>query len=193
MLKNKRGIVLILIGLFILSGCTKQEISLSKDEPEIIPSLAEEVLCEEKTGDFGFTERTYIVQDQIIAESFGYENDDYIIDIDGDGINELVCNCMWGGDGHEEAYVYKNEGDKTLVGFVNWLKFDIPGLYYWGVNAVQTHYDNESGKVLVKYYDAKEDVFRDVPVGFDQLEFIQWEEGDDLPFIDMDEAFEIYG
>ena len=155
--------------------------------------MAQDVTYEEKTDDYGFTERTYIAKDQVIAESFGYENDDYVIDIDGDGKEELICNCMWGGDSHEEAYVYKYEGDKTLVGFINWLKLDMPGLNYWGVNAVQTHYDSESGKILVKYYDAKGDAFRDIPVGFDQLEFTQWAEGDELPFIDMDEAFERFG
>ena len=194
MYKNKRGIVFILAGLLILlSGCANQEASFSKDESEKIPSFDQDVLYEEKTDGYGFTERTYVIGDQVVAESFGYENDDYAIDIDGDGINELVCNCMWGGDGHEETYVYKYEGDKTLVGFINWLKLDMPGLNYWGVNAVQTHYDSESGKILVKYYDAKEDAFRDIPVGFDQLEFTQWAEGDELPFIDMDEAFERFG
>ena len=52
MFKNKRGIVFILAGiLIILSGCSKQEASLSKEEINLI--LAQDVTYEEKTDYYG--------------------------------------------------------------------------------------------------------------------------------------------
>ena len=44
----------------------------------------------------------------LIAQSWNFEDkeDDYIVDIDGDGMNELVCNCTWG-DGGLIVIVFK--------------------------------------------------------------------------------------
>ncbi len=54
----------------------------------------------------------------LIAESWNFEDkeDDYAVDIDGDGVNELVCNCTYG-DGAQVVIVYKREGYYTLQGF----------------------------------------------------------------------------
>ena len=53
----------------------------------------------------------------LIAQSWNFEDkeDDYIVDIDGDGMNELVCNCTWG-DGGQNVIVYKREGYSTYQG-----------------------------------------------------------------------------
>lgn len=55
------------------------------------------------------------------------------------------------------------------------------------------NYDNERGTILLKYFEANENVQKDIPIGFDELEFVQWTKGDELPFIDIDEAFDLFG
>lgn len=51
-----------------------------------------------------------------IAESFGSESgeSDSIADIDGDGINELICNCVYGADGAHVCYIYKITDEGTM-------------------------------------------------------------------------------
>lgn len=50
-----------------------------------------------------------------IATSWGEKRDDYVVDIDGDGVNELICNVMYG-DGAERTVIYRREGNNILVG-----------------------------------------------------------------------------
>lgn len=54
----------------------------------------------------------------LIAYSWNFEEkeDDYIVDIDGDGVNELVCNCTYG-DGGQNVIVYKREGYRIYQSF----------------------------------------------------------------------------
>lgn len=42
-----------------------------------------------------------------IAESYGYGQNDYSIDLDGDGVTELVCNCSYTSTGTEDVFVYR--------------------------------------------------------------------------------------
>ena len=50
-----------------------------------------------------------------IAESFGYgiSGDDHTADIDGDGENEFICNCLYGADGVRECRIYKRFGSEV--------------------------------------------------------------------------------
>lgn len=44
-----------------------------------------------------------------IAESYGYEQNDYSVDLDGDGVTELICNCSYASAGTEDVFVYREE------------------------------------------------------------------------------------
>ena len=99
-----------------------------------------------------------------IAESFGFgkERDDISLDIDGDGIEELICNCTYGGDGHQEVYIFKrNMNNNTeipsiLVGKIDSKKVDLPELYDWGANAILTGYDEDTNKFWINYSKGNE-------------------------------------
>jgi len=80
-----------------------------------------------------------------IAESFGWgAPQDYTVDLDGDGGEELVSNVTYGGDGHQDAWVYQRRGDGIWQGRVD--TGDLPGRTGDGPAAV--------------VYDAEEEVFR---------------------------------
>lgn len=42
---------------------------------------------------------------------FSEKPNDYILDTDGDGVRELVCNVVWG-DGYEDVVIYDYEGEQ---------------------------------------------------------------------------------
>lgn len=51
-----------------------------------------------------------------LADSFGFEPDDHMVDIDGDGDNELICNLTYGGDGARRTVLYHYDGERVLKG-----------------------------------------------------------------------------
>lgn len=56
-----------------------------------------------------------------LADSFGFEPDDHIVDIDGDGDNELICNLTYGGDGAARTIIYHYDGERVLEGNLDFL------------------------------------------------------------------------
>ena len=217
---TKRAIVLLfLIAICLgLTSCSKQDKSPEGDmnrevhaETGTSSGIMEETMrsssgkidnlfgfsasCEEKEELPSWYTRKYILyvdgEEMLAAQTFGLQNSDYFVDIDGDGKNELISNCMWGGDGHEEVYVFRYNGEYIEIGFVNWLNLDMKGLNYWGVNAVQTHYDDNNNVILLKYADR--DTLVEIPIETDSLEYSRWLSNADMPFIDIDAAFEKFG
>lgn len=78
--------------------------------------------------------------------------DDHVTDIDGDGVTELVCNTVTGGDGHEEAIVYRRTAQGIERGIVDREKADMPGFTDGGgANASQTRFDAHTGRFTVRY------------------------------------------
>ena len=122
------------------------------------------------------------------------ESEKYEIDIDGDGTKETVCNYMTPGDGHREVYIFRQNGDKAEIGYVDWLKYGIKDLFYWGCNAVQCEYNDDSGKINIYYCsrESDQDGFSPLEVGFDWICFTDWD-GENFPCIDMEKAYELYG
>lgn len=52
-----------------------------------------------------------------IATSFGWgPPQDYSVDLDGTGEEELVSSVTYGGDGHQSVYVYQRRGDEVWLG-----------------------------------------------------------------------------
>lgn len=104
--------------------------------------------------------RYYSRQYGQVAESFGYEEPrDVFRDIDGDGMNELICSVQYGGDGVTKALIYKwNDTAKiVVVGEIYRDEKYLPGLYDWGVGAVQSHYSLRKNCIVVDYSDGGED------------------------------------
>lgn len=57
---------------------------------------------------------------QCIAESFGYREQGvqaYSVDLDDDGVPELICNCVYG-DGVERVVTYRNHNGAIETGFI---------------------------------------------------------------------------
>lgn len=103
-----------------------------------------------------FIERTYyaaVVDSDMsfrLAESFGLEIDDHIVDLDGDGITELVSNCQWG-DGAKRVYIYRMNGDTIERGWLNWDASELRDFKDWGINATRESYDPETGFFMLDY------------------------------------------
>ena len=86
-----------------------------------------------------------------IAESFGFDLDEYAVDLNGDGVIELVCNCVYGADGAQRAYVYRRNGDVIERGSIDYGKVNLTAWDNWSVNSTAERYDPASGKIVVEY------------------------------------------
>ena len=130
----------------------------------------------EKSTPFGHIIRTYFRGDTPVGESWGYSIDDCETDIDGDGVPELLCNCVYGGDGLRELNVYRQEGKMVMRGTVS--RASLPEDFFdWGMNAMQTWYDPESGKIGVLYSVNTEQGMerREELLEYDVLTYEPWE------------------
>lgn len=107
------------------------------------------------TFDSGFwQERTYYAVADTgtfpVAESFGFVGPrDYAVDLDSDGVTELVCNVQFGGDGAERVYVYQRRADGILRGYLD--TEDLPGHVDWSVNSVWEEYDPAKNVFRIHY------------------------------------------
>lgn len=98
--------------------------------------------------------RTYyaVEEDAVfrIARSFGWgEPQDYGADLDGDGREELVSNVTYGGDGHQDAYVYQRRRDGVWVGQIS--TENLPDLDDRGANSTAVTYDPDRGMFVIRY------------------------------------------
>lgn len=94
----------------------------------------------------------YAVEDDetfIIASSWGFEREDYFIDIDGDGVRELICNVCYG-DGGQDALIYRRYEDGIRVAPAGSL--------------LDQEYDNIGVSSTVTWYD----------VTYDRIEIAYW-------------------
>ena len=107
------------------------------------------------TYDSGFWQERayYAVTDTgvfLMAESFGFGSpEDYAVDLDGDGVTELVCNVQFGADGAERVYVYQRRADGIFRGYLD--TEDLPGHLDWGINSVWEEYDPAENVFRIHY------------------------------------------
>ena len=104
----------------------------------------------------GFYQRRYIIRTGnnergLLAESFGFTIDDHSVDLDGDGVTELICNCVYGGDGAKRVYAYRWNGDWIERGYINYDKLNLNAWDDWGVNSTAEWFDPASGAIMVEY------------------------------------------
>ena len=83
-----------------------------------------------------------------IAESHGYEIDDYVCDLDGDGTMELICNVTYGFDTAERIYVYHLHDSVVERCYIEEETIFSPN-DIWGVGAIAEWYNAEQKKFLL--------------------------------------------
>lgn len=134
----------------------------------------------------------YAVEDgqyRLIARSgnYAYEPDVYRVDLDGDGVDELVCNREWA-DGEQSVLVYRNRDGQIEWGWLGldgddwlelWAKEDL-SIKYGGEYMICSHYDPEQGFVLSEHPSDKDG--NDVLWTFQGLEHFTFEPYDSDPY-----------
>lgn len=114
---------------------------------------------------------------QIIAESFGYEvagaqPEGYSVDLDEDGVPELICNCVYG-DGAERVLVYRNNNGVIEVGGLaeRRLETDFNIDLMGGVGGIIERYDPVENVIHVINYATDGSVRTADVKGMEYLEF----------------------
>ena len=118
--------------------------------------------------------------DYLIMESFGFEKEreDTIKDINGDGYTELICNCVSGGDGHQEAYIYMRDlssstnGPSVMRCNIDYEKLNLKDFYNWGVNAFSTKYESNNNRFAITYSKGNENKSDDVTIYINDTEIM---------------------
>lgn len=117
-------------------------------------------------GDFFIYGDYYVIENeelQKIAQAFGFgitPENCYIQDINGDGVNELICNCCYGSGGPETVVIYYNDGTRILCGS--------------GVDLAEIEEEKVISKSIYSYYMPEEDA---VYVSYLYADSEEWIEG----------------
>lgn len=127
------------------------------------------------SGGTDWSRRTYyaVTEDGTfpIAESFGWdEPQDYAVDLDGDGQEELVCGVTFNADGVKRVYVYQRRGDKIWQSSVT--AEGLPGYTNTaGIGSDWEEYDPEEKLFRIHYHvEGQEDYAVAEVRGMSQLE-----------------------
>lgn len=105
-------------------------------------------------GASGFSISHYIARKDgrefCVAESWGWERSDHAVDLDGDGVNELVCNVTYGADGANRTLIYRLAADGSVEQANPLELLDVPH-EDWGVGSLSETYDAGRGTVDISY------------------------------------------
>ena len=104
----------------------------------------------------------------------------YSADLDGDGTDELICNCV-SGDGSQTVTVYRNNGGKTEAGYVKEAFYDGLGAVSFGPGSFTERYDPEQGFVITYYTETADGSERKTAAfksGLDNFDFYLFEPSD---------------
>ena len=106
----------------------------------------------ENTGPGHYSWRIYNSEGQQIACQFGFSCEDnpdiVIVDVDGDGNNDLISNCCYGADGIERLYVFINKDDTIEVGVFNIEKYEEEQGIAVDSNDYKIYYSEESNCLI---------------------------------------------
>ena len=117
-----------------------------------------------KGGD-GFMWNLYNEDQEMIAMQFGYNDYEpqlYSADMDGDGTDELISYCIYGGDGAARIFVYRNNNGIIELGV---FETDL-NVYEYAME----YDDNEKKIILQNWRDEKETV-----LGIDDFTFSRFD------------------
>ena len=123
----------------------------------------------------------YDGKDYLIAESYGFEKErgDVIKDINGDGYSELICNCVSGGDGHPEAYIFMRDlssssnGPSVMRCNIDYEKLSLDGFFNWGINSFSTKYEPNNNRFAITYSKGNENKSEDVTIYINDNEIME--------------------
>ncbi len=114
----------------------------------------------EETAPHFFTRRFYAEIDgelRCIAEMFdrgeGNAPEAYCRDLDGDGVEELICNCV-AGDGWQSVVVYRRSGEGVEMGLLRGEFYDRLGAVNFGPGSSAERYDPATGFEVAYYTEA---------------------------------------
>ncbi|MBR6626444.1 MAG: hypothetical protein IKL04_00490 [Lachnospiraceae bacterium] len=108
----------------------------------------------------GFIIQKYYIEtdgvEKCIAQIFGYAvpgPEVYSRDLDGDGINELICNCIYG-TGARRVYIYRNNDGVIEIGRLSYDLWDstmFPGITNMGASYIEENYIAETNTFEIAY------------------------------------------
>ena len=123
-----------------------------------------------KTKKF-YTQYNYI--DHQIAETWGDVDEYYSIDVDQDGINELICNVTFS-DGLQQTLIYKRTGDTIYQGYCD----DMLDVKYDNVGYTSEYscYLPSKNIVRIFYYDVdwSDYLYKDYEIDPDKIHFSKY-------------------
>jgi len=103
----------------------------------------------------GFLINHYIAQvdgqETCFAESWGWGRDDTAVDLDGDGVKELVCNATYGADGVQRVFVYRLAADGSVECADPLELLDVP-YRDQGIGSLSEVYNAVHNTVDISYY-----------------------------------------
>lgn len=94
--------------------------------------------------------------EKCIAVVFGYAvpgPEAYSKDLDGDGINELICNCIYG-TGARRVYIYRNHNgviERGSLSYDLWDERTFPGITNQGASYIAEQYFEEENIFEISY------------------------------------------
>ena len=106
----------------------------------------------------------YNEDDQAIANQFGFNANAprfYPEDLDGDGIEEIICPCQYSADGALRVFIYRNNNGVIEKGDFNCGPYTSSGC---------TEYDPETGEII--FHDWQNST--DSVIGIDDFEFEEY-------------------
>lgn len=122
--------------------------------------------------------RHYYTQDGVvIAASFGFPDlgEDIALDIDGDGVRELICNIVYG-DGAERVRIYRLRNDSIEVGTVDESFFEAKNAES---RSIRERFEPASG-IFVFTYTPLDNLSSRVSLEYDSLELFTFYEFSEL-------------
>ena len=119
-------------------------------------------------------------EEKCIAQVFGYAvpgPEVYSRDLDGDGVSELICNCIYG-TGARRVYIYRNNAGVIEIGRLNYDLWDstmFPGITNMGSSYIEENYIAETNTFEIMY-PTEEGSERVVIEDMDMFEFEEFVE-----------------
>ncbi|MBO7450521.1 MAG: FG-GAP repeat protein [Clostridiales bacterium] len=121
-------------------------------------------LEKEPAGDIFNTWTFYTGEGKPFATQFGFDNENgpvySVVDFDGDGTDDMVCNCEFGGDGAQRVYVFRNNNGTIEVGQIDYDYLDKELGDDLCEMAYNLFYDSSTGKTIIyfPYHDKQEEL-----------------------------------
>lgn len=122
----------------------------------------------------------YDDKEYLIAESYGFEKEreDTIKDLNGDGYTELICNCVSGGDGHQEVYIFMKDlssstnGPSVMRCNIDYEKMNLKDFFNWGINAFSTRYEPSNRRFAITYSKGNAEKTEDATIYINDTEIM---------------------